>query len=174
MGIFSKLANALKKTKQTLSGAIGALFSRDRFGSEFYDELEEVLAQKKNADFKNKEVVISAKSDKQTCIINAEGERDRKIREAEGEAQRLVTAARGQAQAMLNDAQAEARSIQEISRSLEGSGDDPSKYLIAMKYISMLKEVCALPQTKVVLVPQETLMAQTAQLLGLNTIIPRH
>lgn len=43
MGIFSKLANALKKTKQTLSGAIGALFSRDRFGSEFYDELEEVL-----------------------------------------------------------------------------------------------------------------------------------
>ena len=60
-------------------------------------ELEEVLAQKKNADFKNKEVVISAKSDKQTCIINAEGERDRKIREAEGEAQRLVTAARGQA-----------------------------------------------------------------------------
>ena len=137
-------------------------------------ELEEVLAQKKNADFKNKEVVITAKSDKQTCIINAEGERDRKIREAEGEAQRLVTAARGQAQAMLNDAQAEARSIQEISRSLEGSGDDPSKYLIAMKYISMLKEVCALPQTKVVLVPQETLMAQTAQLLGLNTIIPRH
>lgn len=43
MVIFSKLANALKKTKQTLSGAIGALFSRDRFGSEFYDELEEVL-----------------------------------------------------------------------------------------------------------------------------------
>lgn len=43
MGIFSKLANALKKTKQTLSGAIGALFSRDRFGSEFYEELEEVL-----------------------------------------------------------------------------------------------------------------------------------
>lgn len=43
MGIFSKLANALKKTKQTLSGAIGALFSRDRFGNEFYDELEEVL-----------------------------------------------------------------------------------------------------------------------------------
>ncbi len=43
MGIFSKLANALKKTKQTLSGAIGALFSRDKFGNEFYEELEEVL-----------------------------------------------------------------------------------------------------------------------------------
>ncbi len=43
MGIFSKLASALKKTKQTLSNAIGALFSRDRFGSEFYDDLEEVL-----------------------------------------------------------------------------------------------------------------------------------
>lgn len=43
MGIFSKLANALKKTKQALSGAIGALFSRDKFGNEFYEELEEVL-----------------------------------------------------------------------------------------------------------------------------------
>ena len=43
MGIFSKLANALKQTKQTLSGAIGALFSRDKFGNEFYEELEEVL-----------------------------------------------------------------------------------------------------------------------------------
>ncbi len=43
MGIFSKLANALKKTKQTLAGAIGALFSRDKFGQDFYDDLEEVL-----------------------------------------------------------------------------------------------------------------------------------
>ena len=54
------------------------------------DELDEVLAQKKNADFKNKEIVISAKSNKQTMIINAEGERDQRIREAEGESQRIV------------------------------------------------------------------------------------
>ena len=40
MGIFSKLANALKKT---LSDAIGNLFSKNKIGNEFYDELEEIL-----------------------------------------------------------------------------------------------------------------------------------
>ena len=43
MGIFSKLANALNKTKKALSDAIGNLFSRNKFGDEFYDELEEIL-----------------------------------------------------------------------------------------------------------------------------------
>ena len=41
------------------------------------DELEEVLAQKKNADFKNKEIVITAKANKQTVVIKAEGESQR-------------------------------------------------------------------------------------------------
>ena len=35
MGIFSKLANALKKTKTALSNAISGLFSRKKFGVEF-------------------------------------------------------------------------------------------------------------------------------------------
>lgn len=43
MGIFSKLANALKKTKKALSDAIGNLFSKNKIGNEFYDELEEIL-----------------------------------------------------------------------------------------------------------------------------------
>lgn len=146
------------------------------------DSLEDVLSQKKNADFRNKEVVITAKANKQTAIINAEGQRDQKIREAEGEAQRIVASgrnkqmgwklARGQAQAVMNEAESEARSIQEITRSLEGSGDDPTKYLLSLKYIDALKTICSNPQAKVVFVPQETLMVQTAQLLGLNTVIP--
>ena len=43
MGIFSKLANALKKTKKALSDALGSLFSKNKIGDEFYDELEEIL-----------------------------------------------------------------------------------------------------------------------------------
>ncbi len=43
MGIFSKLANALKKTKKALSDAIGSLFSKHKIGDEFYDGLEEIL-----------------------------------------------------------------------------------------------------------------------------------
>ncbi len=43
MGIFSKLKNALKKTKENLSSALSNLFSKNKIGEEFYDELEEIL-----------------------------------------------------------------------------------------------------------------------------------
>ena len=72
----------------------------------------------------------------------------------------------------MNEAESEARSIKEIARSLEGSGDNPTDYLLALKYIEALKTICASPNTKVVLVPQEMITLQTAQLLGLNTIVP--
>ena len=43
MGIFSKLKGALKKTRDGLSGALSNLFSKNKIGEEFYDELEEIL-----------------------------------------------------------------------------------------------------------------------------------
>ncbi len=43
MGIFSKLKDALKKTKDNLSSALSNLFSKNKIGNEFYDELEEIL-----------------------------------------------------------------------------------------------------------------------------------
>jgi fused signal recognition particle receptor len=43
MGIFSKIANALKKTRDALGGALGALFAKNKIGDEFYEELEEIL-----------------------------------------------------------------------------------------------------------------------------------
>ena len=43
MGLFSKLKNALKKTREGISGALSALFSKNKIGDEFYEELEEIL-----------------------------------------------------------------------------------------------------------------------------------
>jgi fused signal recognition particle receptor len=43
MGIFSKIANALKKTRDALGGALGALFAKNKIGEDFYEELEEIL-----------------------------------------------------------------------------------------------------------------------------------
>lgn len=43
MGVFSKIANALKKTREALGGALGALFAKNKIGEEFYEELEEIL-----------------------------------------------------------------------------------------------------------------------------------
>ncbi len=43
MGIFNKLFGALKKTKDNLSSKLRVLFSKNKLGDEFYDELEEIL-----------------------------------------------------------------------------------------------------------------------------------
>ncbi len=43
MGIFNKLFGALKKTKEDFSGKLRALFSKNKLGDEFYEELEEIL-----------------------------------------------------------------------------------------------------------------------------------
>ena len=43
MGIFSKIAGALKKTKEAFGCALNALFSKNKIGEELYEELEEIL-----------------------------------------------------------------------------------------------------------------------------------
>ncbi len=43
MGFFGKLFGALKKTKDNLSGKLRVLFSKNKLGDEFYEELEEIL-----------------------------------------------------------------------------------------------------------------------------------
>lgn len=56
--------------------------------------------------------------------------------------------ARGNAQAVYNDALSEARSIQEIGRSIDIT-EDPTRYLLALKYIEVLKQIIQSPQTTV-------------------------
>mgnify|MGYP005798074959 FL=1 len=63
MGFFSKIANALKKTKESLGGAIKALFTRNRIGKEFYEELEEVLISADISVTTAEEVVEQLKED---------------------------------------------------------------------------------------------------------------
>ncbi len=43
MGLFGKLFGALKKTKENFSGKLRVLFSKNKLGDEFYEELEEIL-----------------------------------------------------------------------------------------------------------------------------------
>ena len=43
MGIFGKLFGALKKTKDGLASKMRMLFSKNKLGNEFYEELEEIL-----------------------------------------------------------------------------------------------------------------------------------
>ena len=63
MGFFSRIANALKKTKESLGGAIKALFTGNRIGKEVYEELEEVLISADISVTTAEEVVEQLKED---------------------------------------------------------------------------------------------------------------
>ena len=43
MGLFGKIKAALSKTKDGLAKKLGSLFSRDKIGEDFYEELEDIL-----------------------------------------------------------------------------------------------------------------------------------
>lgn len=43
MGIFSKFVNALKKTKEAFGSKFNKLFSKDRIGEDFYEDLTDIL-----------------------------------------------------------------------------------------------------------------------------------
>mmetsp|Transcript_17815 Transcript_17815/g.51811 ORF Transcript_17815/g.51811 Transcript_17815/m.51811 type:complete len:336 (-) Transcript_17815:191-1198(-) len=131
--------------------------------------LSNVLAQKKNADLKNKEIVIQARATKQTLVIESEGKRDSMIKEAEGAAQEMISKAQGQATAIINAANAEARSVKEVARALAADGENPAQYLVALRYLDVLKQIMAMPRTKLEILPPAVAQLRAAELLGLNT-----
>ena len=63
MGLFSKLKNALKKTREGISGALSALFSKNKIGNEFYEELEEILISADISVTTAEEIVDELKSE---------------------------------------------------------------------------------------------------------------
>jgi len=136
--------------------------------------LSDVLAKKKNADLKNKEIIINAKAKKQTKVIESEGQRDSIIKKAEGQAQEILSTARGEAQAIINTANAEARSIKEIARAVgtQNNGIDVVQYLLGTKYIEALRSIVARPETVVQFMPNKTSFLQTVKEVGFNTVIP--
>lgn len=124
--------------------------------------LTEVLAKRKNADLENQSIIIRAKATKQKTVIESEGVRDRTIREAEGEAQQLrsrgklgfalrscfsaaeapfIAAARGEAKAITNTATAQAEEVREVARAIARLGENPTRYLLAMKYLDALRDI---------------------------------
>lgn len=68
MGIFSKIASALKKTREGFSKALSNLFAKNKIGEEFYEELEEILIESdisvKTAAETVDEIRAEAKQDK--------------------------------------------------------------------------------------------------------------
>ena len=63
MGFFKKIFGALKKTKDALSQKISALFSRDKIGEEFYEDLTDVLISS-DVSYSTADDIVEALRDK--------------------------------------------------------------------------------------------------------------
>jgi len=118
------------------------------------------LAKKKNADLTNKNVIINAKSNKQTTLLSAEGERDQMIKKAEGEAQKKISIATGRATAIINNAKAEADALKKIIPMLQARKEDPIKYLLSQKYIEKLGDGLQKAQLDIVPIEYEDMATQ--------------
>src|SRR3990170_150417 len=93
---------------------------------------------------------------KQSRILNAEGIRQSEINQAEGQKQARILEAEAEAAARLMVAEAEAKAIERITDAIKGTGGDPARYLIAIRYIEALREMVTSPQSnKVIYLPYE-------------------
>jgi len=117
-------------------------------------EIQETMEKQMRAERERRATILVAEGDKRSRILDAEGLKEAAINKAEGEKQSAVLRADGEAKAILMMAEAEAAAIQRISQSL-GSGIDPTKYLIAIKYIHTLEEMVSGKDNKVVYMPYE-------------------
>ncbi|EGC39349.1 hypothetical protein DICPUDRAFT_147869 [Dictyostelium purpureum] len=169
----SHLLNALTGLMNSEASKYGAEIGFVKIQRVEAMSLNQVLAQKKNTELQNKEIIITAKAHKQTKVIQSEGQRDSMIKKAEGEAQEIISKAKGLAQAKINGALAEVRSIKEISRAVGISKDsklDVAKYILTIKYLDALKFIMGLPQTSTNLLSEETVDLQSLPLFGVQSV----
>ena len=80
MGLFGKLFGALKKTKDNLSEKLRVLFSKNKLGDEFYDELEEILISS-DVSVSTAEEIVEQVKEKATLKISEEFSSDKQIEE---------------------------------------------------------------------------------------------
>jgi regulator of protease activity HflC (stomatin/prohibitin superfamily) len=117
-------------------------------------EIQETMEKQMRAERDRRATILVAEGDKRSRILEAEGQREAEINKAEGEKQAAILRAEGEARAVQMMAEAEAAAIQRIAQSVGGEVD-PTKYLIAVKYVETLKHMVSGENNKVVYMPYE-------------------
>jgi len=118
-------------------------------------DIREAMEKQMRAERDRRAVILTAEGRKQAAILEAEGIRQSEINKAEGDKQAKILHAEAEATARLKVAEAEATAIERITQAIKGSGGDPARYLIAIRYIEALKEMVTGQNNKVVYMPYE-------------------
>src|SRR5438876_269712 len=119
-------------------------------------DIRDAMEKQMRAERDRRAAILTAEAEKQSRILQAEGIRQSEINQAEGQKQAKILAAEAEANARLKVAEAEAQAIERITTAIKGTGGDPARYLIAIRYIEALKDMVTSPQSnKVIYIPYE-------------------
>src|SRR5437870_815009 len=119
-------------------------------------DIRDAMEKQMRAERDRRAAILTAEAEKQSRTLQSEGIRQSEINQAEGQKQARILAAEAEANARLKVAEAEAQAIERITAAIKGTGGDPARYLIAIRYIEALKEMVTSPQSnKVVYLPYE-------------------
>jgi regulator of protease activity HflC (stomatin/prohibitin superfamily) len=118
-------------------------------------DIRAAMEKQMRAERDRRAAILTAEAEKQSRILQAEGIRQSEINKAEGDKQAAILDAEGQANARIKVAEAEAVAIETVTAAIKGSGGDPIRYLVAVRYIEALKEMVSGQNNKVVYLPFE-------------------
>lgn len=118
-------------------------------------DIRDAMEKQMRAERDRRAAILTAEASKQSAILEAEGIRQAEINKAEGAKQARILQADAEAAARLKVAEAEAQAIERITSAIKGSGGDPARYLIAIRYLEALKEMVSGQNNKVVYLPYE-------------------
>lgn len=114
----------------------------------------QAMEKQMQAERNKRAEILNSEGEKQSAILKSEGEKMATINRAEADKQREILNAEGLAAAKIKQAEAEARAIELITQAV-GKSTNPANYLLAQKYIQMMREVAEGDKTKTVYLPYE-------------------
>ena len=114
----------------------------------------QAMEKQMQAERNKRAEILNSEGEKQSAILKSEGEKMATINRAEADKQREILNAEGLAAAKIKQAEAEARAIELITEAV-GKSTNPANYLLAQKYIQMMREVAEGDKTKTVYMPYE-------------------
>jgi regulator of protease activity HflC (stomatin/prohibitin superfamily) len=112
------------------------------------------MEKQMQAERNKRAAILTSEGEKQSQILQSEGEKAATINRAEASKQQEILRAEGEAQARIRVAEAEAKAIELVTEAV-GKTTNPANYLLAQKYIEMMRELAEGDKTKTVYLPYE-------------------
>lgn len=117
--------------------------------------VREAMEKQMQAERNRRAEILNAEGQKTSVILLSEGEKASQINQATAKKESEILRAEGEARAKVLKAEAEAEAIRKVAEAINQSKTDPATYMLAMQYITTLREMAQGPASKTVYIPYE-------------------